>query len=344
MPGLADFAIPERLVLEDDSANDTYGKFIAEPFEKGFGHTLGNALRRVLLSSLDGIAITSISIDGVAHEFSTIPNVIEDVTEIVLNFKKILFLCSGDLPRRLELKVKKSGLVTAADIAIDSVTSIINPEQLICTLDKSRELRIEIELNHGRGYHAAEENKRDDQPIGVIPIDSLYSPIRQVAYSVHDCRIGQHTDYDKLELEVWTDGRIPPQDAVEQASRILADHLAVFGGVEEEEEDSTASLIQSKEDEELLHKLLQNIGEMELSVRAHNCLNNANIATLGELIQYSEAEMLKFRNFGQKSLNEIKEKIGEIELHLGMDIKEDVILAFKKELDKARAAAVTQDA
>jgi DNA-directed RNA polymerase subunit alpha len=338
MPDLATFAMPTKLVVDEESASDTYSRFIAEPLEKGFGHTLGNSLRRVLLSSLEGVSVASIRIDGVPHEFTTIDGVIEDVTDVVLNFKQVRLECSGDLPRTLELRVDKAGEVTAADIMTDGVTKVLNPDQYICTIDRARDLYIELEINRGRGYCPAEENKREEQPIGVIPIDCLYSPIRRVAYDVHDCRVGQRTDYDRLELEVWTDGRIGPTDAIKQASQILLDHIGVFTGLDGGDDDDVMSLITSAEDEALLRKLLRNVNELELSVRAQNCLDNASIATIGELVQRPEAEMLKYRNFGQKSLNELKEKLVDLNLHLNMELKETVRIAFEKELEKQRAA------
>ncbi len=340
MPEIASkFAMPHKLVVNEDTATDTYAKFVAEPLEKGFGHTLGNALRRVLWSSLEGIAVTWIKIDGVPHEFTTIDNVIEDVTDIVLNFKKVLFECSGDLPRQLELKVSsRSGELKAGDIDTDGVTSIINPEQHLLTIDKPIDLLIEMEIDRGRGYRPAEDNKRDDHPIGVIPIDCLFSPVRRVAYAVHDCRVGQRTDYDRLELEVWTDGRLDPRESVIQAANILHQHLSVFMGVDGQQEDDSSTLITSEEDEEMLRQLLLSVDDLQLSVRAQNCLNNAEICTVGEMVQKSEAEMLKFRNFGQKSLNELKEKLTEMEMHLGMELKEEVRIAFERELEKVRGA------
>lgn len=331
------FAMPSRLIFDEASATDTYGKFIAEPLEDGFGHTLGNALRRVLWSSLEGVAVTWIKIDGVPHEFTTIPNVIEDVTDIVLNFKQILIECSGDLPRKLEIRLNdRVGEITAGDIAVDGVTRVLNPELVLFTVDKPVDMYVELEIARGRGYRPADENKSSDQAIGVIPIDSLFSPIRRVAYAVHDCRVGQRTDYDRLELEVWTDGRIAPADAVKQAAQILHQHLGVFMGIDGDSLDDTSSLITSQEDEELLRKLLFNVADLELSVRAQNCLNNANISTLGEMVLKTEAEMLKFRNFGQKSLTELKEKLTEMGLHLGLELKEEVRLAFEKEIEKIR--------
>ena len=336
MAEVAALTMPARLLVDEETCTDTYGLFIAEPLEKGFGHTLGNAMRRVLYSSLEGVAISSIKVDGVPHEFSSIPDMIEDVTDLVLNFKKVLFECSGDLPRKLELRINKKGDISAADIEVDGVTSVLNPEQHLCTLDKKRELIVEMEITHGRGYRSAEDNKRDDQAIGVIPIDCLFSPVGRVAYHVADCRVGQRTDYDRLELEVWTDGRASPKDAVKQAGQILAEHITIFTGLDGEEEDDPARLITNAEDEELLHKLLRSVDELELSVRAQNCLNNANIRCVGELVQRTEGEMMKYRNFGQKSLNEMKDKVVELGLHLSFEIKEEVRIAFEKQLEKQR--------
>ena len=339
MPDMTTFAMPSRLVLDEETATATYARFIAEPLEKGFGNTLGNALRRVMLSSLEGVAISSIRVDGVPHEFTAVENIVEDVTDIVLNFKKLLFNCSGELPRKLELRATKSGPLFAEDISLDGVTTILNPKQLLCTVDKARELRIELEICKGRGYRPADENKRDDQPIGVIPIDCLFSPVSRVAYNVHSCRVGQRIDYDRLELEVWTDGRIGPAEAVKQAAQILAQHLGVFTGIGGRGDEETFGLITSKEDEELLRKLLKSVNDLELSVRAQNCLNNANISTIGELVQRTESEMMKYRNFGQKSLSELKDKLGELGLHLGYELKEEVRIAFEKELAKMRSGS-----
>ncbi len=335
MPTFDIFAKPNQLVVDTNTETDTYSKFTAEPLEKGFGNTLGNALRRVLLSSLEGISISSIRIEGVSHEFGTLPNVVEDVIDIVLNFKKVRFQCSGDLPRKLELNVDKIGEVTAADIKEDSVTKVLNPDRLICTLDKKRELRIEMEITKGRGFRPAEDNKSGDQPIGVIPIDCLFTPVRKVAFNVFDCRVGQRTDYDKLEIEITTDGRIKPADAINQAARILIDHITVFVGSGDKEDDAS-SIITNPEDEALLRKLLRSVHDLELSVRSQNCLNNADIRTLGELVQKSEAEMLKYRNFGQKSLTEIREKITDVGLELNIEIPETVRIAFQKDFDKKR--------
>ena len=339
MPTAEKFAQPEQLVIDPESETETYAKIIAEPLEQGFGQTLGNALRRVLLSSLEGISISWVRVEGVPHEFSTIPNVIEDVTDIVLNLKKVLFQCSGDLPRQLELKVNKSGNVTAADIQVDSVTTVMNPDQLICTLDSKSEIQMEMEITQGRGFRMAEDNKRDDQPIGVIPVDCLFSPVRRVSYSVHDCRVGQRTDYDRLEVEITTDGRITPSEAIHQASRILMEHVAVFVGASGKDDDDTTSIINNAEDEALLRQLLTSVHDLELSVRSQNCLNNAEIRTLGELVLHSEAELLKYRNFGQKSLTELRDKVREVGLELNMEIPETVRIALQKDYDRKRKSS-----
>lgn len=236
------------------------------------------------------------------------------------------------------MRVKKSGDVTAGDIQTDGVTRVINPDQHLCTIDKEREIYIEMEIARGRGYRPADDNKTPDQPIGVIPIDSLFSPVKRVAYHIGECRVGQRTDYDRLEVEVWTDGRITPKEAVKQAGQILARHIGIFTGIDGEDEDPSR-LISTPEDEELLGKLLRGVSELELSVRAQNCLNNASIRYIGELVQRTEGEMMKYRNFGQKSLNELKEKLASLNLHLGYDLKEEVRIAFEKQLEKLRSGA-----
>lgn len=332
MPGLEGFALPSELVVDESTATATYAKFVAEPWENGYGHTIGNALRRVLLSSMEGVAVASVRIDGIPHEFSCIPDVVEDVTEIILNIKKLRLQCDGDVPRKLELVARKAGPVTAACVQEDGVTTVVNPDLVICTLDKDRLLRMELEIARGRGYRPAEENKREDQPIGVIPIDCLFSPIERVRYDVQACRVGQRTDYDSLEFEVWTDGRINPQEAVRRAANLLREHLAVFVGAEE----TVVSNVQitSEEDQELLSKLLTSVNEMELSVRAVNCLNTAQIRVLGELVDKTEAEMLKYRNFGKKSLQEIKMKLSDMGLGLGMTLKEEIKEALWQKLEE----------
>lgn len=316
---LGRFEMPKSLVKDESTATDKYALFVAEPFEAGYGHTIGNSLRRVLLSSLEGAAITSVKIEGAQHEFSTLPGVVEDVVDIILNLKKIKFKAHDHEVRTLKISVNKEGPVTAADIQASNQCEVLNPGQLICTLDKKQKFEAEIEVKVGRGFASGDENKRADQAIGVIAIDSIFSPVTRVKYAVQNTRVGQRTDYDKIILEIWTDGRIPPDDALLQASAILRHHLDVFVGFKEDtvEFDQTPQEV-SQENSRLKKQLNMSVNEIELSVRAANCLNNANITTVGQLAMKSEAEMLKYRNFGKKSLNEIKDKLTQLGLGLGM--------------------------
>lgn len=328
---LGKFELPNKLTKIEEGSTDTYAKFVAEPFEAGYGHTVGNSLRRVLLSSIEGAAISSIRIEGVNHEFQSIDGVVEDVTDIVLNLKKILIVSHKREPVNLRLKVNKEGPVTAGDIQPDSNIQILNPELVICTLDRNKSFEAEIEIKTGRGYCSGAENKKEEQAIGVIPIDSLFSPVRLVKYSVEATRVGQITDYDKLVLEVWTDGRITPDDALKQSASILKHHLDVFDRVSAETFEFESQQPEVSEEQNKLRKLLNmSVNEIELSVRAANCLNNANITTVGELAMKSEGEMLKYRNFGKKSLNEIKDKLEALGLSLGMKFDER-LLDTKKE-------------
>ena len=328
---LGKFELPSKLTKVEDGATPTYAKFIAEPFEAGYGHTVGNSLRRVLLSSIEGAAISSIKIDGVNHEFQSIDGVVEDVTEIVLNLKKVLIVSHKRETISLALKATKAGAVTAADIQADANIQIVNPDQVICTLDSKRTFEAEIEIKTGRGYCPGEQNKKEEQPIGVIPIDSLFSPVRLVKYAVEATRVGQITDYDKLILEIWTDGRITPDDGLKQAASILNHHLDVFDRVSEEAYEFESQQSEVSEEQNKLRKLLNmSVNEIELSVRAANCLNNANITTVGELAMKTEQEMLKYRNFGKKSLNEIKEKLEALGLSLGMKFDERLLDAKKE--------------
>lgn len=329
---LGKFELPSKLTKVEEGATNTYAKFIAEPFEAGYGHTVGNSLRRVLLSSIEGSAISSIKIDGVNHEFQSIDGVVEDVTDIVLNLKKILIVSEKREAMKLLLKVNKEGPVTAADIQLDAGVKIINPDQVICTLDTKRAFEAELEIKTGRGYCPGEDNKKEEQSIGVIPIDSLFSPVRLVRYAVENTRVGQITDYDKLVLEIWTDGRITPDDSLKQSASILKHHLDVFDRVSQESYEFESQAAEVSEEQNKLRKLLNmSVNEIELSVRAANCLNNANITTVGELAMKTEQEMLKYRNFGKKSLNEIKEKLEALGLSLGMKFDER-LLETKKEL------------
>jgi DNA-directed RNA polymerase subunit alpha len=329
---LGRFEMPKRLTKDESTSTETYAKFIAEPFETGYGHTVGNSLRRVLLSSLEGAAITSIKIDGAMHEFATVDGVVEDVTDIVLNLKKVLFKAHTREPQTLLLSANKEGEVTAADIQVNQNVELVNPDQHICTLDKKKKFEMELEVKIGRGFISGDENKKPNQAIGVIAIDSLFSPVTRVRYSVESARVGQRTDYDRLILELWTDGRISPDDALTQASAILAHHLDVFVGYDKSAIEFEEVVDKQDEEKSKLKKLLNmSVNEIELSVRAANCLNNANITTVGQLAMKSESEMLKYRNFGKKSLNEIKDKLTQLGLALGMNFEPDLLDAPKEE-------------
>jgi len=324
--------MPKRLIKEDSTATEIYARFVAEPFETGYGHTIGNSLRRVLLSSLEGAAITSIKIDGAMHEFTTVDGVVEDVTDIVLNLKKILFRAHSRDTQTLLLSVNKEGAVTAADIALNQNLELVNPTQHICTIDKKKKFEMELEVKVGRGFLPGDENKKPNQAIGVIAIDSLFSPVIRVRYAVENARVGQRTDYDRLILEVWTDGRISPDDALTQSSAILQHHLDVFVGYDKNAVEFEEVVDKQDEEKSKMKKLLNmSVNEIELSVRAANCLNNANITTVGHLAMKTEQEMLKYRNFGKKSLNEIKDKLTGLGLALGMTFENDMLEVPKAE-------------
>jgi DNA-directed RNA polymerase subunit alpha len=328
--------MPKRLQKEEATATPTYARFVAEPFETGYGHTIGNSLRRVLLSSLEGAAITSVKIDGAMHEFAAIEGVVEDVTDIVLNLKKLKFKSHSREPQTLLLTANKEGLVTAADIQLNHNIELINKDQLICTIDKKKKLELELEVKIGRGFCPGDENKKPGQPIGVIAIDSLFSPVSRVRYTVEAARLGQKTDYDKLNLEIWTDGRITPDDALTQASAILQHHLDVFVGYDKNAVEFEQEVDKQDEEKGKLKKLLNmSVNEIELSVRAANCLNNANITTVGQLAMKSEQEMLKYRNFGKKSLNEIKDKLTALGLALGMTFDPGIVDNIRAEAPPA---------
>jgi DNA-directed RNA polymerase subunit alpha len=298
---LGRFEMPKRLTKDEETASDTYAKFVAEPFETGYGHTVGNSLRRVLLSSLEGAAITSVKIDGAMHEFAVVDGVAEDVTDIVMNLKNVKFIAHSREPQTVMLSVNKSGAVTAADIQVNQNLDLVNADQHICTLDKKKKFEIEMEIKVGRGFCPGDDNKKAEQAIGVIPIDSIFSPVSRVRYSVESARVGQRTDYDSLILEVDTDGRITPDDALTQASAILQHHLDVFVGYDKNAIEFEEVVDQKDDEKSRMKKLLNmSVNEIELSVRAANCLNNANITTVGQLAIKSEAEMLKYRNFGKK--------------------------------------------
>src|SRR6266498_1422289 len=329
---LGRFEMPKRLTKEDSTATETYAKFAAAPFEPGYGHTIGNSLRRVLLSALEGAAITSVKIDGAMHEFTTIEGVVEDVTDIVLNLKRVKFKAHTREQQTLMLSAHKEGPVTAADIQLNQNIELVNPNQFVCTLDKKKKFEMEMEIKIGRGFCPGDENKKVDQAIGVIAIDSLFSPVTRARYSVESARVGQRTDYDRLILEIWTDGRLSPDDALTQASAILQHHLDVFVGYDKDAVEFEEAETKQDDEKSKLKKLLNmSVNEIELSVRAANCLNNANITTVGQLAMKTEAEMLKYRNFGKKSLNEIKEKLAGLGLSLGMNIDPELLEAPREE-------------
>ena len=309
---------PKRLNVDLESLTTHYGKFWAEPFQKGYGVTLGNALRRVLLSSIHGAAVSAVRIEGVLHEFSTITDVVEDVTNIILNVKELLVKLHVDHPKTIYIDKKGPGIVTAADIQTDPDVEIVNQNLHIATLDRGGRLQMEMTIKHGRGYSSAEKNAEDDQPIGVIPIDSIFSPIRKVNYKIEPARLGRDTDYDKLLLEVETDGTVTPDEAVSQAAQILREHFSLFVNFDEMQSEEEEKV--DEQYEEIRKNLLRSVDELELSVRSQNCLNRANIRTIADLVQRSEASMLKTRNFGKKSLNEIRAVLESMNLRFGMDI------------------------
>ena len=324
--------MPKRLTKDESTATETFARFIAEPFETGYGHTVGNSLRRVLLSSLEGAAITSIKVDGAMHEFAAIDGVVEDVTDIVLNLKKLKFKAHTRDPQTLLLSANKEGAVTGADIQLNQNVELVNPDQIICTLDKKKKFEMELEVKVGRGFCPGDENKKPGQAIGVVAIDSLFSPVVRVRYSVEAARVGQRTDYDRLLLELWTDGRISPDDALTQASAILQHHLDVFVGYDKNAVEFEETVDKQDDEKNKLKKQLNmSVNEIELSVRAANCLNNANITTVGQLAMKTESEMLKYRNFGKKSLNEIKDKLTALGLSLGMTFEAGLLDGPKEE-------------
>jgi DNA-directed RNA polymerase subunit alpha len=313
-----DLIRPKRLEAEKETLTPFYGKFAAEPLERGFGITVGNSLRRILLSSLQGAAITSVKIDGVLHEFSTIPGVKEDATEILLNLKEVRLKLHTEGAKAIRIKADGPKEVKAGDIITGEAVEILNPDHHIATLSRDAKLSVEMVIKTGRGYVPAERNKEENQAIGAMAIDSIFSPIKKVNYTVTNARVGQITDYDKLTLEVWTDGSIAPEEAVAHAAKILKEQLAIFITFEEEEE---AEGTKEPEDNQLLNEnLFRSVDELELSVRSANCLKHANIKYIGDLVQKTEAEILATKNFGRKSLNEIKEILTDMGLSLGMKI------------------------
>jgi DNA-directed RNA polymerase subunit alpha len=313
-----DLIRPKGISIDTESANDFYAKFTCEPLERGFGITVGNSLRRVLLSSLQGAAITAIRIDGALHEFTSVPDVVEDVSDIILNLKEVVFKAATAKTYTVRIDREGPGPVYARDIQVTDGLQVLNPDHLIAVLDKKGPIAMELTVNVGRGYVPAERNKTPTMPIGTIPIDALFSPIRKVNYTVQNARVGQVTDYDKLTLEVWTNGSVSPPDAVAFAAKILKEQLSIWVNFEESEETSYQAVV--GDDEPLNENLFRSVEELELSVRSANCLQNANITLIGELVQRTEQDMLKTKNFGRKSLKEIKEILSNMGLSLGMKI------------------------
>lgn len=313
---------PERLEVDRDSHTESYGKFVCQPLERGFAITIGNSLRRILLSSIQGAAITSVRIDKALHEFTAIPGILEDVTEIILNLKVVRLKLNTAEEQTVRIDKKGKGPVTAADIISDGSVEVMNPEQHICTITGKGKFSVELEVKWGKGYRPAEMNKSDDQPIGVIPIDSIFTPVKKVQYIVTQARVGQQTDYDKLTLEIHTDGSVKPENALAYASKILKQHMAIFINFDEEKAEPEIEESPESEEPPLNENLYRTVEDLELSVRSANCLKNANITYIGELVQRTEPEMLKTKNFGRKSLNEIKQLLEEMELSLGMKIDE----------------------
>lgn len=313
------FEMPKRLEVQKQTLTPTYGKFVAEPFERGYGMTLGNALRRVLISSIEGAAVTSVKIEGLLHEFSGMEGVLEDGAQIVLNVKKLILRYHGKEPKKIMIDVKRAGEVTGRDIQADETVEVINPELHLCTLTKDVHFHMEMDVERGRGYVLADRNKKEASPIGVIPVDSSFSPVTKVNFSIEETRVGQITDYDRLILEVWTNKAVNPEEALLYASNILQRHLDIFvnyGELPQEEEE------EEEEDKDFLEMIRKPISELELSVRSANCLEAANIKTIGDLIQKTEAQMLKYKNFGKKSLAEIANILTGMGLELGMNLED----------------------
>ena len=322
---------PQRLEFEKKTKSDIYGKFTAGPFERGYGVTIGNSLRRMLLSSIEGAAIVAIKFEGIYHEFSSVPGVVEDVTEIILNLKEVHLKMVDDVSeKRVYLKRDKAGKVYAKDITDDPQITVLNPDHLIATIDQKGELDMEMIVRKGRGYVPAERQNMEGESVQMIPIDAIFSPLEKVRYHVEHTRVGQSTDYDSLIMELWTNGGITPDDAVAHAAKIVKDHMQIFINFDEEPEPVQPQIDEKKQ--KMLVNLAKSVEELELSVRSYNCLKNANIQTIAELVQKTDSEMLKTRNFGRKSLNEIKEILEDMGLHLGMKLEEDDL----KQISQAR--------
>jgi DNA-directed RNA polymerase subunit alpha len=325
---LPEFQMPKRIEVDRATRTNYFGRFTAEPFERGFGTTVGNALRRVLLSSLEGAAVTSVQIEGVYHEFSAIPGVREDVTDIILNIKELLLKMHGYGPKVISIQAEGEGEVTGAHILTDSDIEVLNPGAHIATLNQDGKLNVLMTVRKGRGYVPADLNVEEEMPAQAIPIDAIFSPVQKVNFIVENARVGRRTDYDKLALEVTTNGSLTPEEAVSQAAQILRDHLEIFVNFKEETRPEMPTVDVDRV--HLLENLKRSVDELELSVRSYNCLKNANIRNIGELVQKTEAEMLKTRNFGRKSLNEIKEILETLGLSLGMKLDEELLAELAK--------------
>ncbi|MCE5194609.1 MAG: DNA-directed RNA polymerase subunit alpha [Nitrospiraceae bacterium] len=337
------FQLPEKMQFEEDTLTETYGKLIAEPLDRGFATTLGNSLRRVLISSLEGSAVTSVKIPGALHEFSSLTGIKEDVMDVILNIKKLRLKMHSDGKKLATIKVKGPGEVKGNDIRVDADVEILNPDQLLATLDKGAVFEAEMYIKKGRGYVPSELNKEEDLPIDMIAVDSVFSPIKKVNFWVEKARVGRSTDYDKLVMEIWTDGSMTPEKAISQAALVMIEHMEHFifeEDYEESELDKISSAVVMSEGSALNPNLLKSVNELELSVRSYNCLKNADIKTILELVQKTEPEMLKTKNFGRKSLNEIKEILHTMGLSLGMRLDQEAV----NKLIASRGKGVEQDA
>jgi DNA-directed RNA polymerase subunit alpha len=328
--GWRNLEVPKRLECDESSYAPTYGKFYAEPFERGYATTIGNSLRRILISSLEGTAVTSIKIEGAQHEYASLPGVVEDVSQIILNIKKLVLRSHFKSPKSIYIKVDKKGEVTAGDIITDDTIEVMNPDLHIAMLTKKTKFNVQMEVGKGRGYVPAERNKKEGQQIGVIPIDSLFSPVMKVSFNAENTRVGQITDYDKLIMEIWTNGSIAPKDAMLFASHILQRHLDIFTNFGKlPEEDDVVE--ETAEDKELYEKFAMPVSELELSVRSSNCLKEARIKAIGDLVKKSEMEMLKYRNFGKKSLSEINKMLTDMGLSFGMKVDKEKLKQYVKQ-------------
>lgn len=335
------FQMPENIYFDQSSLTDTYGKLIAGPFERGFGTTLGNSLRRIMLSSIEGTAVTSIRITGVYHELSTVQGVVEDVVDIILNIKSLRFKLYDDKARSLKIKAKGPKKVTGKDIEESQYVKVLTPDHHILTLDRDAQVEMELTVSKGRGYCPAEDNREEDQFVDQLPVDSIFTPIKKVNFWVEKARVGQATDYDRLIMEIWTDGSITPSKAVTQAANIMIDYLLLFSLDEEDSsnEDITTHQVSKNQEESFNPNLLKHVDELELSVRSSNCLKNANIDTIAELVQKTENEMLKTKNFGRKSLVEIREILESMNLRFGMKIDEDYLEMMREKMKEEENTA-----